>query len=74
MCPTILNTDKKYLSRKWLFDDKNVFITCDVDEKLNEWMRLFRNTLTFHQTLLIIDDCSAEGEVNKKRCIIRTCF
>ena len=39
---------------------------CDVEGKLNERIKLFRNTLAFHQTLLIIDDCSAEGEVNKK--------
>ena len=29
--------------------------------------RLFRNTLKFRQTLFIIDDCSAEGEINKTR-------
>ena len=27
LCPTILD-DKTYLSRKWIFDDKNVFILC----------------------------------------------
>ena len=25
MCPTILNNNKTFLSRKWIFDDKNVF-------------------------------------------------
>ena len=40
---------------------------CDVEGKLNEWIKLFRNTLKFHQTLFIIDDFSAEGEINKKR-------
>ena len=35
LCPTILD-NKMYLSRKWIFDDKNVFIVCDVEEKLNE--------------------------------------
>ena len=25
------------------------------------------NTLKFHQTFFVIDDCSAEGEINKKR-------
>ena len=39
----------------------------DEDGKLNEWIKLFRNTLKFRQTLFIIDDCSAEGEINKKR-------
>ena len=29
LCPTILD-NKTYLSRKWIFDDKNVFIVCDL--------------------------------------------
>ena len=75
MCPSILDNNKTYLPRKWIFDDKNVFIVCDVEGKLNEWIKLFRSTLKFRQTLFIIDDCSAEGEINKKtRCFIRTCF
>ena len=65
-CPTILD-NKTYLSRKWIFDDKNIFIVCDVEGKLNEWIRLFKGTLKGHQTLFIINDCSAEGEINKKR-------
>ena len=68
MCPTNLDNNKTYLSRKWIFNDNNVFIVCDVEGKLNEWIQLFRNTLKFHETLfIIIDDCSAEGEINKKR-------
>ena len=66
MCPTILDNNKTYLSRKWSFDDENVFILCDVEGKLNEWVNLLRNTLKFHQVLFIINDCSAEGEINKK--------
>ena len=65
-CPTILD-NKTYLSRKWIFDDKNVFIVCDVEAKLNEWIRLFKNMLKGHHTLFIIDDYSAEGEINEKR-------
>ena len=65
MCPKILD-NKAYLSRKWIFDDNNVFIICDVEGKFNEWIKLFRSTLKFRQTLFIIDDCSAEGEINKK--------
>ena len=64
--PTILD-NKTYLSRKWILNDKNVFIVCDLEGKLNEWIKLFKNTLKGYQTLLIIDDCSAEGEINKKR-------
>ena len=55
-----------YLSRKWIFDDKNVFIVCDLEGKLNEWIKLFKSALKGHQTLFIIDDCSA-GEINKKQ-------
>ena len=40
---------------------------CDVEGKLNEWIKLFKSVLKGHQTLFIIDDCSAEGEINKKR-------
>ena len=60
MCPTVLD-NKTYLSRKWILDDKNVFIVCDVEGKLNEWIKLFKDTLK------VIDDCSAEGKINKKR-------
>ena len=62
LCPTILD-NKTYLSRKWIF----VFIVFDVKGKLNEWIGLFKSTLKGHQTLFIIDDSSAEGEINKKR-------
>ena len=40
---------------------------CDVEGKLTEWIKLFKNTSKGHQTLLIIDDCSSEGEINKKK-------
>ena len=30
--------NKTYLARKWILDDKNVFIVCDVEGKLNEWI------------------------------------
>ena len=40
---------------------------CDVEGKLNEWIRLFKYTLKGYQTVFIIDDCSAESEMNKKR-------
>ena len=32
-----------------------------------KWTDLFKNALKDHQTLFIIDDCSAEGEINEKR-------
>ena len=62
-----ISYNKTYVSRKWILDDKNVFIVCDMEGKLNEWIRLFKNTLQGHHTLFIIDDCSADCEVNKKR-------
>ena len=43
LCPTILD-NKTYLSRKWILDDKNVFIVCDVEGKLNEWIKLYLKT------------------------------
>ena len=66
LCPTILD-NKTNFSRKWILDDKNIFIVCDMDRKLNEWIKLFKNKLKGHQTLFIIADCSAEREINKKR-------
>ena len=59
--------NKTYLFRNWILDDKNIFIVCDVDGKLNEWIKLSINALKGHQTLFTIDDCCAEGEINKKR-------
>ena len=47
LCPTILD-NKTYLSRKWIFDDKNVIIVCDIEGKLNEWIKLFKNALKGH--------------------------
>ena len=66
MCPTTLD-NKTYLSRMWILDDKNVFILCDVEGKLNEFIKLFKNTLKGHQLLFVIDDCSGEDQINKKR-------
>ena len=66
LCPTILD-NKTSLFRNWIPDDKNVLIVFDVEGKLNEWIKLFKNTLKGYQTWFIIDDYSAEGEINKKR-------
>ena len=68
MCPTILD-NKTYLSRKWILDDRNVFIVCNMDRKLNEWIKLFKNTLKLHHTLFIINDCSAQGEKIKNEML-----
>ena len=52
LCPTILD-NKTYLSRKWILYDRNVFIVCDVEGKLNELIKLFKNALKGHQTCLL---------------------
>ena len=40
---------------------------CDVEGKLNEWIKLLKDTLKGYETLFIIDNCSTEGDINKKR-------
>ena len=65
LCPTIVE-NKTYLEKQWVLNDKNVFIADPSEGKLNEWIKLFKSTLKGHQTLFIIDDCSAESEINKK--------
>ena len=57
LCPTILD------------DDKNVFIVCDVEGKLNKWIKLFKNMLKGYQKLFVINDCSTEGEINKNEML-----
>ena len=47
---------------------------CDVEGKLNEWIKLFKNTLKGYQTLFIIDDCSAEGELHKRDALSELAF
>ena len=53
LCPTIFY-NKTYLSRKWILCDKNVLIVCDVERKLNEWIKLFKNTLKGYRLLSMI--------------------
>ena len=47
---------------------------CDVEGKLNEWIKLFRNTLKFRQTLFIINDCSVEGEIKRRDALSELAF
>ena len=42
-------------------------MVCNVEGKLNEWFKLFKNMLKGHKTFFIIDDCSAGGDINKKK-------
>ena len=66
LCPTILYNET-YFSRKWILDDENILIAYDLEGKVNQWIKLCTNALKGHQTLFVIDDCLAEGEINKKR-------
>ena len=66
LCPTI-SDNKTYPFLGNGFLTIRMFLLCDVEGKLNEWIKLFKNALKGHQPLFIIDDCSAEGEINKKR-------
>ena len=54
LCPTI-SYNKTHLSRKWIFDNKNVFIVCAVEGKLNEWIRLFKGQLQRFHKLSLFD-------------------
>ena len=38
---------------------------CEVEGKLNEWIKLFKNALKGYQTLFIIDDCSVQGALSE---------
>ena len=40
---------------------------CDMEGKLNEQIKLFRNKLKISPNIVVIYDSSAEGEMNKKR-------
>ena len=60
---------KQNITTIFILDDKNVFIVCDVEGKLNEWIRLFKDMLKGSQTLFIIDDCLAEGKINKSEML-----
>ena len=54
LCPIILD-NKTYLSGKWILDDKNVFIVCDMKGKLNGLNYLkTRQKVTRHCLLLMI--------------------
>ena len=57
--------NKTYLSRKWILDDKNVFIVCDAEGKLNEWIKLLKNTLKGHH--YSIGQSTVIQELDKKR-------
>ena len=74
LCPTV-KYNKTYLDRNWIFEDDDVFLVYDIEGNLNVWIKTFTHLYSGHETLFIIDDCSAEGEINKKkRFVIRASF
>lgn len=63
---TTLKHNKSYKERKWVWDDENICLV-DPSDKLNECLEYFYKLCEGTQTLCIIDDCSAEREIVKKR-------
>ena len=57
LCPTMLD-NKTYLSRKWIVNDKNVFIVCDMEGKLNEWTKSFKDMCCGHTAIFLLHKLS----------------
>lgn len=65
-CPTIKH-NKTYLERGFIWTDDNVFVV-NPNGKLSEYLEYFYNIFEdAGDTLFIIDDCSAEKDIVKKR-------
>jgi hypothetical protein len=64
-CPTI-KYNKTYKERKFILEDNKIFIV-NPGNKLNECLECYYNLLKGYETLFIIDDCSAEKDIVKKR-------
>ena len=63
---TTLKHNKTYRERKWVWTDDNIILV-DPSNRLNETLEYYYNLCEGTQTLFIIDDCSAEQEMVKKR-------
>ena len=63
---TTLKYNKTYLERKWIYLDANIYLI-DPGDKLNDYIRLGFIAFNGESTLYIIDDCSANKELIKKR-------
>lgn len=63
---TTLKYNKSYKETKFVWTDDNVILV-DPSNKLNECLEYFYKLCEGTQTLFIIDDCSAEQEMVKKR-------
>ena len=64
-CPTVRH-NKTYQDRGYIWTDDNIYIANPRD-KLNELLEYFYNQFQGEETLFIIDDCSAEKDIVKKR-------
>ena len=65
LCPTV-KWNKSYQDRRWIWTDPDVFVI-DPGERLNDLLRVFYDCFTGQPTLYIIDDCSGEKDLTKKR-------
>ena len=65
LCPTVI-WNKSYQGCSWIWTDPDVFVI-DPGERLNDWLRLLYDCFTSEPTLYIIDDCSGEKALMKKR-------
>lgn len=64
-CPTFKH-NKTYHVRDFIFKDDQIFIV-NPGNKLNECLEYYYDLLKGYETLFIIDDCSAEKDIVKKR-------
>ena len=65
LCPTI-KYNKTYQEREWIWTDKEIYII-DPGERLQDWLRFFFEIFQGESTLYIIDDCSANRALTKKK-------
>ena len=64
-CPTFKH-NKTYHDRRFIFTDNGIFIV-NPGSKLNECLEYYYDLMKGYETLFIIDDCSAEKDIVKKR-------
>ena len=65
LCPTI-KYNKAYQEREWIWTDKEIYLI-DPGERLQDWLRFFFEIFQGESTLYIIDDCSANRALTKKK-------
>ena len=64
-CPTFKH-NKTYHERRFILKDNRIHIV-NPDNKLNECLEYYYDLMKGNETLFIIDDCSAEKDIVKKR-------